>query len=660
MMIRLPRPSVDVTDFNRHTLSANEKFCREDLERSGLTPEDIPVFAEPLKEVTSAFARGLPDEKERDLAYFIPYYFANGEPVLKPEGSSRMWRMRTTNLEFRYMQPSRADVGELSTMPYFCPLRLEHGHKNGLYVVVEGEKKYAKLLKEEGLYGCAIGGKDNWRGAAGGLHPLIVEDIAAYAPETILIVPDGDWHRQDIFASYSLLVFKLRIRFPDVVVRLADLSGFHAVGSDERMGVDDYLVVGLAWADVPVVDLEHELLLPTDVLIERFGLEFKTTRDGVRKLLHHASNIEKILRLHPMFNEEILWYNLDEDSPLFQDSSDNVSERVLVAVQRYCHLTEVSKSHVRDALVIVFKQRERSPFATWLKSLKWDGVERIEKGYARECLKAGVREEEPYRAEACKRLFLQMVARSLSPGCKCDTVVVFVGPQGSHKTTHWEVFSRESFAVLPEDISDKDSMMVIHRKRVIIAEEMNYYRGKAVATFKDIVSRTEDTYRSPYRDRVESKKRKNIIVGNTNDEQFMREAENRRLMPIWVEDIDIGWLRGNIEGLYAEAVARYEGGEQWWDEDESRWEESKEWARAEVPNRLAIENAIEQIIKNGDAHVIGGMTYVEVAVIDLWLNASGIRMRTNDIGGALKLMGWKHERPRIPGGRQLSGWRRSE
>ena len=636
-MITIPRPWVKVDETNAHTLEANQAFCTADLARSGLTTADLPVFVEPMK----AMAFGATSTINY---YVIPYFYSDGKPVLDHHGHPLMYRKRTTDPGKRYIGAQRDIAGELCTMPYFNPLRPERAHKNGVYVICEGEKKYSKLLLDEKMYGCAIGGKDMWR-ADDKLHPLLLEDITAAAPEQILIVPDGDWRRQDIFASYSLLILRLRERLQSVKIALADLSA-NRTADGERMGADDYLVAGRAWADVPVIDPEHELLLSAGDLIDRYALEFDVSKTHARSIRQNLSNTEKLLRQHPLFAS--LRFNEDVDNFEYGGESAAVIERVMIDLQRYCAMPKVANGSVIGALETRMAHIAYNPFADWLAGLKWDGLARFE-AYAIDCLQTR-RIHEEYRLEAVKRLWLQMVARTLTPGCKTDTVVIFVGRQGAHKTTHWEVFSRGSFGELPADISDKDAMMLMHTKRVIIAEELNYFRGKSAGIFKALITRVEDTYRPPYKMTVVTKVRRCVLVGNTNDAEFLLEEENRRFMPIHVHDIDLDWLKDNLEQLYAEAVHRFRAGEPWWSEDEGVWDEAKEEFAETYVHEFRVRAELQHVLDAGNTlRLANGTVALELGQLLERLTDIRPQVRSRDVASCLRRLGYTDTRMRVDG-----------
>jgi hypothetical protein len=658
-MIKVPIPWNSI-DPKEPSYSANQKFCAMDLARSGLTIADMPIFIESFVVVANQFVHGVATAATNAFNYYtIPYYYGNGDPVVDANGHAKMYRKRTTDGERRYLSPSRDLAGELVTMPYFCPLRLSAGHKNGRYVIVEGEKKYAKLLKEEHLYGCAIGGKDMWR-EGNNLHPLLVADILDYAAEEVLIVPDGDWHRQDIFASYSMLVFKLRERFDGTRILVADISGIRTVDGD-RLGIDDYLHAGHSWADVNIVDLEHELLLPPNVLIERYGLEVDENRQGIQTIRQNHSNVEKLLRQHPLFNKDLFWFDADNNTPVFRGEGQNWLVNATIALQRYCRMSKLAIDAVKWAGSAIYDTRIRSIRKEWMRSLKWDGTDHIGPLFA-ECVETD-RDPEPYRKEAAKRLMLQMVARCLNPGCKADTMIILVSPQGRHKSMFWEELSYGSFATLGSDVSAKDTQMLIHSKFMVVIGELDWMNRAEDSKVKRFITETQDTYRPPYRHGVITQLRKCVFVGDSNNVGILRDKQNRRFMPLMVSNINMDWLRTHREQLYAQAVAMYDSGEKWWSEDENEWEEAKQIFQEGVPFAKEVESAMEACRKAGTAHRIpdkhknkhvAGKEGFEIE--DLAVYLSQHRLTPKAIGGILGRMGYDVHRVKISGEKQRNIW----
>jgi len=631
MAIKLPSPRIAVTPINKPSLALPEAFAIKDLARSGLTPADIPIYCEAAPVVDSKFVHGVVSNQVP--YYVIPYYDRHGFLIFTDKGNhAKMFRMRRDDLELRYISPSREDVGDLCTLPYFHPGRIEKAWVEDVYVIVEGEKKYAKVLKECGLYGCAIAGKDMWR------NQELLEDIAERKQaKAIHIIPDGDWRRQDILSSYSLLVDYLRNYF-GIPILIRDLSGFRT-RDDKRMGADDYLVADLKWEDVPLIDPGNELLLTPEQLIDRYALEFNENSEHRRTIRDNSSNVDKLLNAHALFNAEALWFNMDLGMPVFRDDTKNIIHNLTVNLQRFCHIPKVSFEVVKRAYISVCDKRQRSPRLEYIKEIQWDGTNRIEQSLEHIITK---REHEEYRAEALRRLFLQAIARITNPGCKADTIIIFIGPQGKHKSTFWEVISYGSSAALGKTKNERDAIGIIHSKWFIVLEELDWMRHQEHSTMKRFVTQVDDTIRPLYRDGSVTMPRRFVFVGNNNSTEVLSDRENRRFMPIWVDDIDLDWFKQNLDQLWAEAYHRYVKGETWWSDDESVWEHAKLLFVETIPREAEFEFAISTLTKMGGLYEMYGRTAKGFELKDLMVHVSNVSVQL--AANILDRMGYTSDR----------------
>jgi hypothetical protein len=95
--------------------------------------------------------------------------------------------------------------------------------------------------------------------------------------------------------------------------------------------------------------------------------------------------------------------------------------------------------------------------------------------------------------------------------------------------------------------------------------ELAGIRGAASEKVKSFFSRTEDLIRLPYGRRIERRPRGFVLCGSTNsDTPFTDETGNRRYWPVKCGEINIEKLRADRDRLWAEAVVRFNKGEQWW------------------------------------------------------------------------------------------------
>jgi predicted P-loop ATPase len=158
------------------------------------------------------------------------------------------------------------------------------------------------------------------------------------------------------------------------------------------------------------------------------------------------------------------------------------------------------------------------------------------------------------------------VARAMRPGCKVDDVLVLIGEQGVGKSTFFDVLAGEWFTDTPVNIGDKDGKLVMRKAWIVEwAELESMRRAKDQEAIKGFLSAKVDLFRKPYgRDVVEAP-RHCVIVGTTNNREFLHDPSgNRRFWPLEVKNrIDVEWLRANRSQLWAEAVALFRSGEQW-------------------------------------------------------------------------------------------------
>ena len=121
---------------------------------------------------------------------------------------------------------------------------------------------------------------------------------------------------------------------------------------------------------------------------------------------------------------------------------------------------------------------------------------------------------------------------------------------------------------------------------------------------KAFLTSQTDTFRSPYDRTVTEQPRHFVIVGTTNDSTFLKDKTGSRRY--WIVDVpsdpllldtdkaqpeaDLDWLRANRDQLLAEAVAAYDGGEEWWltrEEEEVRAGRNKQYVQTSAWDEAA-------------------------------------------------------------------------
>lgn len=221
---------------------------------------------------------------------------------------------------------------------------------------------------------------------------------------------------------------------------------------------------------------------------------------------------------------------------------------------------------VEDVSRAVEQVAHQSPFhpvREYLEGLEWDGVERLRLVPA-DILRA---EDSPINRALIRRFFISAVARALSPGCKVDTVLILTGPQAARKSTFFAVLAGDWFSDEVVDIHNKDAFLTMASTWIHEWSELETMaRARDVDALKAFLSKRIDSYRPPYGRSIVRVPRSCVIVGTTNRAEFLSdETGERRYWPVTVgSEIDIDTLRSIRDQLWAEAVAAYRAGEQWW------------------------------------------------------------------------------------------------
>lgn len=217
---------------------------------------------------------------------------------------------------------------------------------------------------------------------------------------------------------------------------------------------------------------------------------------------------------------------------------------------------------IQEAVSLLARRESFHPVREWLNGLKWDGKQRLET----ELPMALGLEEYGFEARLLKQWCVSAVARAMKPGCKVDTVLVLVGAQGTMKSTFFSVMGGQWFTDQSFDLHDKDGRMIIHSAWIIEWSELDAMRRSRDAdATKAFITQRVDKFRPPYgRDLIEAP-RSNVIVGTTNQEDFLSDPTgNRRYWPVRIpRRIDVGRVSALRESLWAEAVSCYVAGDEW-------------------------------------------------------------------------------------------------
>ncbi|MCS6946268.1 MAG: hypothetical protein NZM12_01485 [Steroidobacteraceae bacterium] len=232
---------------------------------------------------------------------------------------------------------------------------------------------------------------------------------------------------------------------------------------------------------------------------------------------------------------------------------------VLTWLQLDVRLTKMTYYTARRACELLYFERRVNCAQEWLRSLKWDGVQRLELLLP---LAYNTDDDEYHRAVG-KNFFLSMVKRVLEPGCQADYVMVLEGRQGVRKSTSLQIIGGDWYAAISEPIGSKDWKQALRGKMLIELAELASLTGrKEIERVKAELTTRVDTYRKSYAEDSNDFPRTCVFVGTTNDDGWNRdETGARRFWRVRVGEILTDWIAEHREQLFAEAVARVQSGE---------------------------------------------------------------------------------------------------
>lgn len=218
---------------------------------------------------------------------------------------------------------------------------------------------------------------------------------------------------------------------------------------------------------------------------------------------------------------------------------------------------------IDGALSLHSEKHKFNDIRNYLMSLTWDGVPRLDTLII-DYLGAN---DTPYVRAVTRKTFTAAVARTMDPGCKYDTMLIFTGPQGLGKTSLIEKMSKGWFTDSIKTFEGKEASEILQGVWLVEIAELDAFKKTDEARIKQFISQRTDRFRAAYGRHVKDLPRQCVFFGTTNAATFLRDRTGGRRF--WPVDVKINpckkdiWqdLDGEIDQLWAEAVARWRLGE---------------------------------------------------------------------------------------------------
>ena len=328
--------------------------------------------------------------------------------------------------------------------------------------------------------------------------------------------------------------------------------------------------------------------------------------------------------------------------------SDYTQIRVWLETVGNCE--PVPHEMVRQAVLLVSEQHKMDTARIWLEGLKWDGVERIE----RFCPHYFGTADDTYERAVGVYMWTALAGRIMQPGCQADMVPVLIGRQGCGKSTGVQSLVPAPDHYVELRLDEPDDAIARKTRGVLVAEfaEMRGLRAADVDRVKAFITRRHEKWVPKYREFATNYPRRFLIVGTTNDEEFLPpDTEHRRWLPLHTRGVNVPAIVADKEQLWAEALVR-------WDMDGVAWQKMDALAapaRADAASPDAWEETVAEYVFERPAE--------NVKLLDIMVNALGLDPRTINrghelrVGRILRSLGYERHSIRTPTGKFAKVWR---
>jgi predicted P-loop ATPase len=366
------------------------------------------------------------------------------------------------------------------------------------------------------------------------------------------------------------------------------------------------------------------------------NLKLKMTKND--EVHHCIDNVLLVMEKCPQF-KDFVWFDIFHDkyftkwkSSITREWSDRDTLDLLALFQRDLRFTSTTDETLYKAIKIMGHRDMRNEPLDWLKSLKWDGVKRVDDFFVK-CLGC---DDTRYNRAASANFMKSINARIKRPGCKVDTMVILEGGQGSLKSTFLNRVGGPWFSEANDSISSKDFYLSLKGKILIEIPELDTFDRAEVNTIKKVISCQTDRFRKPYERCPSDHPRSCVFAGTTNETHYLKDITGgRRFFPIVVKKINLSYIDEFRDQLFAEASHMIDSGEKWYempDEDTKLEQEARRqidvWEEA-ISHYVAFKNTV---------------SVMDIAKELFDIHAANVDFRVQKrITNALKILGFKNK-----------------
>jgi putative DNA primase/helicase len=253
------------------------------------------------------------------------------------------------------------------------------------------------------------------------------------------------------------------------------------------------------------------------------------------------------------------------DSTFTRDNKDNAA---IAYVLSECEKARMSTKYVPQFLLMVADTNQYNPVQTWVESVEWDGVDRLEMFY--DTVDCGGQMDAELKKMLMRKWLIQCIGAAFEPdGIAGQGILTFTGKQNIGKTTWFKRLAPDVLSLVYTghtlDVKSKDSQLIALKYWIVELGEIDAtFKKSEVSALKSFITQAVDNIRRPYAMTESNYGRRTVFGASVNDEQFLADPTgNRRFWTIPAaafrpaEGLD-------MQQLWAQVLLLWKAGERWY------------------------------------------------------------------------------------------------
>ena len=239
------------------------------------------------------------------------------------------------------------------------------------------------------------------------------------------------------------------------------------------------------------------------------------------------------------------------------DMGDEDFEAINVTVaEKYGY--KMSKGNLQSTIRLLSKNSAYDPVLNYLEGLPQGQEKMLTNEEWNSIASLAMNTEGEFEGKAIQKFLLAAVNRVIEPGCQVDFALVLKGKQGVGKSSFFRILAGEWFTDSMGNAADKkDDLLIMHKSWICEWSELDkVFQGRDRAeTVKSFITSVEDVFRVPYGRKTSAYKRRSVLVGTTNRDDWAKDPTGNRRFPVVETDrVNKDWIRVNRDRIWARAL----------------------------------------------------------------------------------------------------------